>query len=165
MTIEIEEEVEVSFDFDYKKLMETVVNAALDYVKCPYEALVNILLTDNEAIREINRDNRGIDSATDVLSFPNAEYETPADFETLEETQTDVFHPESGELMLGDIVISIDRVSSQAEEYGHSQERELGFLVAHSILHLCGYDHMEEGEREIMEQKQREIMDMVHLYR
>lgn len=165
MTITIEEEVEIPFSFEYKPLIENVVNVALDYVGCPYEAEVHVLLTDNDAIHEINKENRGVDAPTDVLSFPYAEYETPADFDRLEEEQPDVFHPETGELMLGDIVISVDRVLSQATEYGHSNERELGFLIAHSILHLCGYDHMEEDEREVMEQKQREIMDLLKLYR
>lgn len=165
MTIHIEEEVKVPFSFDYNALIEKVINASLDYVECPYEAEVNVLLTDNAAIHEINLENREVDAPTDVLSFPNAEYETPADFDTLEDEQPEVFHPESGELMLGDIVISVEKVQAQAKEYGHSEERELGFLIAHSILHLCGFDHMEENEREVMEQKQREIMDTIALYR
>lgn len=165
MTIHIEEEVKVPFSFDYNALIEKVINASLDYVECPYEAEVNVLLTDNASIHEINLENREVDAPTDVLSFPNAEYETPADFDTLEDEQPEVFHPESGELMLGDIVISVEKVQAQAKEYGHSEERELGFLIAHSILHLCGFDHMEENEREVMEQKQREIMDTIALYR
>lgn len=165
MTIHIEEEVKVPFSFDYNALIEKVINASLDYVECPYETEVNVLLTDNAAIHEINLENREVDAPTDVLSFPNAEYETPADFDTLEDEQPEVFHPESGELMLGDIVISVEKVQAQAKEYGHSEERELGFLIAHSILHLCGFDHMEENEREVMEQKQREIMDTIALYR
>lgn len=126
---------------------------------------MNVLFTDNASIREINRENRDIDAPTDVLSFPIGEYPVPGQFDTLEEEQPDVFHPDTGELMLGDIVISVERVMSQAEEYGHSAERELGFLLAHSILHLCGYDHMEEEERLEMEEKQRQIMDALELYR
>lgn len=165
MTIHIEEETNVPFSFDYKALIQKVINASLDYVECPYEAEVSVLLTDNAAIHEINLENREVDAPTDVLSFPNAEYEEPADFDTLEEEQPEVFHPESGELMLGDIVISVEKVQAQAKEYGHSEERELGFLVAHSILHLCGFDHMEPKDQELMEQKQREIMDTIALYR
>ncbi len=71
----------------------------------------------------------------------------------------DYFNPETGELMLGDIVISVDKVEEQAEKYGHSQTRELAFLVAHSMLHLCGYDHMEDGERAVMEQRQADILE------
>lgn len=165
MTIHIEEETNVPFSFDYQALIQKVINASLDYVECPYEVEVSVLLTDNAAIHEINLENREVDAPTDVLSFPNAEYEEPADFDTLEEEQPEVFHPESGELMLGDIVISVEKVQAQAKEYGHSEERELGFLVAHSILHLCGFDHMEPKDQELMEQKQREIMDTIALYR
>lgn len=165
MTIHIEEETSIPFAFDYCALTERVVLGALDYIACPYEAEVNVLFTDNASIREINRENRDIDAPTDVLSFPIGEYPVPGQFDTLEEEQPDVFHPDTGELMLGDIVISVERVMSQAEEYGHSAERELGFLLAHSILHLCGYDHMEEEERLEMEEKQRQIMDTLKLYR
>lgn len=165
MTITIEEEAKIPFSFDYKELTERVINGALDYIECPYEAEVNVLFTDNASIQEINRENREIDAPTDVLSFPIAEYPVPGDFDTLEEEQPEVFHPETGELMLGDIVISVERVLSQAEEFGHSEERELGFLLAHSVLHLCGYDHMEEEERLVMEEKQRQIMDALKIYR
>lgn len=165
MTIHIEEEVSIPFSFDYKSLTDRVINGALDYVECPYEAEVNVLFTDNESIQEINRENREIDAPTDVLSFPNAEFSVPAEFDDLEDTQPEVFHPDSGELMLGDIVISVEKVLAQAEEFGHSIERELGFLLAHSVLHLCGFDHMEEEERVVMEDMQRQIMDMLQIYR
>lgn len=165
MTIQIEEEVEIPFSFDYTELTERVINSALDYLECPYEAEINVLFTDNESIREINRENREIDAPTDVLSFPLGEYPVPGKFDDLEEEQPDVFHPDTGELMLGDIVISVERVLSQAEEYGHSVERELAFLLAHSMLHLCGFDHMEEEERLVMEEKQRQMMDVLKIYR
>ncbi|MBQ8799354.1 MAG: rRNA maturation RNase YbeY [Lachnospiraceae bacterium] len=165
MTITIEEETKVPFTFDYTALTELVINGTLDFVECPYEAEVNVLFTDNDSIREINRENREIDAPTDVLSFPIGEYPVPGFFDDLEEEQPEVFHPDTGELMLGDIVISVERVVSQAEEFGHSIERELGFLLAHSVLHLCGFDHMEEEERMIMEEKQRQIMDMLKIYR
>lgn len=165
MTIQIEREVELPFEFDYEDLIHNVIEAAMDYEKCPYEAEITIVLTDNDSIREINREYRQIDAPTDVLSFPAVDYAQPADFTALEEDSFDYFNPDTGELMLGDIVISIDRVLAQAEEYGHSQERELGFLVAHSMLHLFGYDHMEEEERAVMEQKQREILEGMGLSR
>lgn len=165
MTITIEEEAKIPFSFDYKELTERVINGALDFIECPYEAEVSVLFTDNVSIREINRDNRDIDAPTDVLSFPIGEYPVPGDFDTLEDEQPEVFHPETGELMLGDIVISVEKVVSQAEEFGHSEERELGFLLAHSVLHLCGFDHMEEEERFVMEEKQRQIMDTLKIYR
>ena len=157
MTIRIENEYEGTMPDNYEEIINQVVEEACDYVECPYETAVDVLLTDNKAIHEINLDQRGIDRPTDVLSFPMTEYPEPADFEEIEETGC--FDPESGELMLGDIVISIDKVYAQAEEFGHSPKREIAFLTAHSMLHLFGYDHMEEEERLVMEQKQKEILE------
>ena len=128
-------------------------------MECPYDAEVNVLLTDNQGIRQINLDMRQIDSPTDVLSFPMCDFETPGDFSGLEETPEEYFNPDTGELMLGDIVISVEKVKEQALKYGHSETRELAFLVAHSMLHLSGYDHMEEEERLRMEDMQREILE------
>ena len=147
MTITIEYEAEKQLDLPYEDIIRDVVNESLDYEKCPYEAEVNVILTDNQAIQEINREHRQIDAPTDVLSFPMVDYEAPSDFDHVEDAVEDYFNPETGELMLGDIVISVDKVEEQAEKYGHSQTRELAFLVAHSMLHLCGYDHREEEER------------------
>ncbi|MDE7426085.1 MAG: rRNA maturation RNase YbeY [Lachnospiraceae bacterium] len=164
MTFHFEYEAGKKLEFDYESLIKKVILAVLDYEGCPYEAEVNIVLTDNEEIHKINREYRQIDSPTDVLSFPMIEYETPGDFSKIEEDMS-VFHPETGELLLGDIMISVDKIIEQATEYGHSLERELGFLVAHSMLHLCGYDHIKENEREVMESKQKEIMKQISLYR
>lgn len=168
MTLDIQYETEKKIPTDYESLITKVVNAALDYANCPYEVELNVTLMDNEEIHKINQEFRGIDRPTDVLSFPMLDYETPGDFSKLEENEEimdDCFNPETGELLLGDIVISVEKVISQAEEYGHSVERELGFLIAHSMLHLFGYDHMEDEERVIMEQKQEEIMQLVQLSR
>lgn len=164
MTVHFEYEAEKEFEFDYQSLMRRVMEQVLEYERCPYEVEVNVVITDNAEIQKVNSEYREIDRATDVLSFPMVEYERPGDFSKVEEDEM-LFHPETGELMLGDIMISIDKVYAQAEEFGHSVERELGFLTAHSMLHLCGYDHMEEEERQVMEAKQREIMDLLQLYR
>lgn len=158
MNIEIEYTYPEIVVPDYETIIKRVVEAALDYEKCPYESQVYVLLTDNEEIHEINREHRKIDRPTDVLSFPMVTYLTPADFSDLEEREPDGFHPETGELILGDILISMDKVKEQANEYGHSTVRELAFLVAHSMLHLMGYDHMGEEERKVMEEKQEEIL-------
>ncbi len=160
MTINIEYEAEEKLDLPWEEIIQKVVLAALDYEGCPYEAEVNVVLTDNEEIRRLNREYRDIDRPTDVLSFPMVEYEKPSDFSHVEEEYADCFNPETGELMLGDIILSVDKIKEQAESYGHSQTRELAFLVAHSMLHLCGYDHMEEAEREEMERRQREILEV-----
>ncbi len=165
MTINIEKEVALTFDFDENVYVEKVILAALDYVECPYEAEVNVLFTDDAGIHEMNQEYRGIDRPTDVLSFPMVSYEIPGNFDSLEEEQEECFHPETGELLLGDIVLSYDKIKEQAKEYGHTELRELCFLVAHSMLHLAGFDHMEEKEREQMEQMQREILDQLGILR
>lgn len=165
MSLNIEYETDIKLDLDYETIIKEVVEKALDLEGCPYEVELNVILTDNEGIREINRDYREIDAPTDVLSFPLIDYVTPSDFSHVEEDTDSYFNPESGELLLGDIIISVEKVISQAEEFGHSQKRELAFLVAHSMMHLFGHDHMEEEERLIMEQKQEHVLDELKIYR
>lgn len=165
MTINIENEATEELSFDYRTLIGQVIEKALDYEDCPYEAEINVVLTNNEGIHEINQRFRQIDAPTDVLSFPMVEYKEPSDFSEVEDYVEDYFNPETGELMLGDIMISIDKVKEQAVSYGHSLERELAFLTAHSMLHLCGYDHMVEEERIVMEQKQKEILELLNITR
>ncbi len=163
-SIYYEEEGSICLPFDSEPTARTVIEEALEYEGCPYETEVNLLLTTDEEIHAMNREFRQIDAPTDVLSFPMLEYEAPGDFSGFEDQEAS-FHPESGELLLGDIVISKDKVLKQAEEYGHSPKREFAFLIAHSMLHLFGYDHMEEGERLVMEQKQRDILEHVGILR
>lgn len=163
-SIYYEEEGGIRLPFDPEPVARTVIEEALEYEGCPFEAEVNLLLTTDEEIHAMNREFRQIDAPTDVLSFPMLEYQVPGDFSGFEEAE-DAFNPESGELLLGDIVISKDKVLRQAEEYGHSPKREFAFLIAHSMLHLFGYDHMEEDEHLVMEQKQREILEHVGILR
>ena len=165
MTFYIENETNVEFDFPLQEIADKVILRVLDTEGCPYETQVNILLTDNEGIKEYNLNYRGIDRETDVLSFPNIDYESPSNFSNLEEFQADYFDPDSGELILGDIILSVDRIKEQAIEYGHSQKREYAFLIAHSMLHLCGYDHMEEAEAKRMEDKQKAVLDFLGITR
>ena len=164
MSLYLEEEGDIDLPLNTRETAELVIEAALDYAECPYEVEVNLLLTTDEEIRKMNQQFRQLDRSTDVLSFPMQEYESPGDFSRFEE-DADAFHPETGELMLGDIVISKEKVLAQAEAYGHSPLREYAFLIAHSMLHLFGYDHMEDGERLLMEQKQREILEKVQILR
>lgn len=164
MRIYLENEGDLQLDLSYEELINTVAEAVLDYEECPYEAQAEVLLTSGDAIREINKEFRQIDKPTDVLSFPMVDFSEPAGYDILE-TDDSYFDPETGELMLGNIVISKERVISQAEEYGHSIKREFSFLIAHSMLHLLGYDHMEEDERAVMEAKQREILDRLGITR
>ena len=165
MTLYAENETEISFPFSVEETATAVINAVLDAEECPYEATVNLLLTDNAGIREYNRQYREIDRETDVLSFPNLDFDKPGDFSRVEEKEADYFDPDSGELILGDIIISVDKVIEQAENYGHAKKREFAFLVAHSMLHLCGYDHMEDDERIVMEEKQEKILQELGITR
>lgn len=164
MTIYFEEEGGLKLDLECETLAETVVEGVLDYEKCPYEAEVNLLLTMNKEIQEMNAEFRHIDRATDVLSFPMIDYEKAGEFAFLEGDDS-YFNCDTGELMLGDIVISKEKVIAQAEEYGHTIKREYAFLIAHSMLHLLGYDHMEEQERLEMERKQKEILEQLGITR
>lgn len=164
MTIFIESECEVAFDFDYEKVAKDVVNQAIEYMNFPFEAEVSITLTDDSGIQVINKEFRKIDSPTDVLSFPMIEYNAPGDFSSIEEND-DLFNPETGEVILGDIVLNVPRIYKQAEEYGHSNLREYAFLITHSMLHLFGFDHMTDNDAAVMENKQREILDELNITR
>lgn len=165
MTFYVENETKLELPFDAEKIATQVIEDAIEYEGCPYEAEVSVLLTDNENIHAMNKEYRNVDRPTDVLSFPNVDYESPADFSRLEDSEADYFNPDSGELCLGTIVISIEKVYEQAEEYGHSPLREYAFLVAHSMLHLFGYDHMEADEAAVMEKKQEEILQRLGITR
>lgn len=164
MRIYLENEEGPELDLDYMEIANLVTEGVLDYENCPYESQVELLLTNNAEIQRINNEFRGIDRPTDVLSFPMIEYDSPADFSSVEEDDSN-FDMETGELILGNIVISKEKVIAQAEEYGHSVKREFAFLIAHSMLHLLGYDHMEDGERLVMEEKQRNILDNLGITR
>jgi probable rRNA maturation factor len=169
INIECEAEEKLNFDFDYEETIKSVIEKSCDYVQCPYEAEVSVTLTDNDGIKQINKEFRNIDNPTDVLSFPLLDYETPADFKFLDgeddEIVSEYFNPDSGELVLGDIIISVEKVKEQSEKFGHSDRRELAFLVAHSMMHLFGYDHMESDEAAVMEKKQAEVLDMLGISR
>jgi len=163
--VEYDEGVEDDFPFGSEDIVRQVAEAVLASEGCPYEVCVNVLVTDNEGIRQFNRQYREIDRATDVLSFPNLDFEEAGHFAVPEERRADYFDPESGELVLGDIILSADKVREQAAEYGHSLKREFAFLVAHSMLHLCGYDHVEEEEATVMEKKQAEVLSKLGITR
>lgn len=165
MTSYVENETNTEFPFDVEQLLIALMNEVLEREGCPYEAQVNLLLTDNDGIRQYNNEYRQIDRPTDVLSFPMIAFEREGDFSAAEETEADCFEPESGELLLGDIVISVDKVKEQAIQFGHSEKREFAFLVTHSLLHLCGYDHMEPDEAEVMEKKQNDILSFLGITR
>lgn len=164
MTIQIDYETDRQLDIDYTALANKVAQQILDSENCPYEASVNLVITDNEEIKRVNAEFRNINAPTDVLSFPMIPFETPADYSVVED-QDEYFDLDTDELLLGDVMISVDRVFSQAEEYGHSTEREFSFLFAHSMLHLLGYDHMEPDEAAVMEKKQAQALEVLRIRR
>ncbi len=165
MTFHLECEVEPKFSFPYEELAKEVIEACMEAEDFPYEAEVNLTLVDDAAIQEINASYRQIDRATDVLSFPLLDYDAPGDFSKVEDLMGDNINPDTGEVMLGDIVISVDHVREQAKEYGHSEKREYAFLIVHSMLHLFGYDHMEPEEAQEMQEHQRKILDYLKITR
>lgn len=165
MTILVENEAKKELDFDYEEVIKNVLEKTIEIEDCPYEIEVNVLLTGNEEIHEANREFRGIDRPTDVLSFPMVDYNSPSDFSLVDKSPECYLNPETDELLLGDIMISVDKVYEQAEEYGHSRKREFAFLIAHSMLHLLGYDHIEDEERMVMETKQEAILEALGITR
>ena len=148
------EQEKLPVTYKLKMLVREAVEATLDLENYQNTAEVSITFTDNESIHKLNAKYRGVDRPTDVLSFPLFDYEGTSEEPPVDEMMN----------MLGDIVISLERASEQAEEFGHSFEREVAFLTAHSMLHLLGYDHElgEEEDRE-MREKQNIVMDMLGL--
>ena len=165
MTSYVENETDVSFPLTMQEILEQIMETVLETENCPYETTVNLLLTDRNGIREYNREYRDLDKETDVLSFPNIPFVKAGDFTIVEEDEAAYFDPDSGELVLGDIILSADHVAAQAQEYGHSLLREFAFLIAHSMFHLCGYDHMTPQEATIMERKQEEVLEQLKITR
>ncbi len=154
----LENETDIEIDQRQIDELNRVCDAVLKMEECNFDGEISFTFTDNEGIREINREYRQIDRATDVLSFPMLEFcgeEIDAEFET-----------ENGLVVLGDIVISLERAKEQATELNHSMRRELAFLTAHSMLHLLGYDHVDdpEGER-VMIEKQNVILNELGITR
>ena len=165
MSLAIEKEAEVTFDFDYETLAKDVISFTMEHEHFPFEAEISLTLTDNEGIWKVNKELREIDRPTDVLSYPLLEDDVPGDLSQIENQTDECLNPDTGEILLGDIIISVDKVREQAEEYGHSMQREFAFLIVHSMLHLFGYDHMEEQEAAVMEGKQREILECLNILR
>lgn len=165
MTVTIEAETTLPFDFDCFSLAREVIAYALAQEGFPYEAEVGLCLTDNASIQRINRKYRDLDRPTDVLSFPMLQYPSPGDFSVLAEEMEGNFNPDTEEALLGDIILSVPKVLEQANAYGHSARREYAFLIVHSVLHLLGYDHMTPEDAACMEQKQEAILTAMHIVR
>ena len=146
------------FSFHYKELAKRVIRHILTTEGFPCEAEVFVMITDDKGIRSINLSERGIDASTDVLSFPLAEYDSPKDWGRIQQEPVRYINPETGEVMLGDIVLSYEHVFVQANRYGHTPRREYAFLITHSMLHLLGYDHELPDEQYLMEMRQDAIL-------
>ena len=138
----------------YEKIIEKVLQVCFEVESLINKKLyVEVILTNPENIRKINKEHRNIDKETDVLSFPM--------FEKEELVNLSLEHLE----VLGDIVVSIEKVKEQAEEYGHSFERELAYMLVHGFYHLLGYDHMEENDKKIMREKEEAVLTKLNIIR
>lgn len=151
--------LEIPESVEYKELIESVVETCFKVENLTKTKLyLNVILTDPETIRTTNRKYRNIDKETDVLSFPMFEKD---EIEAIISAEDD----EQIEDVLGDIMISIPRVIEQAEEYGHSVQRELAYMVVHGFYHIMGYDHMNEEEKNIMREKEENVLSKLNITR
>ncbi|NMA83300.1 MAG: rRNA maturation RNase YbeY [Epulopiscium sp.] len=165
MTIWIENSTTTKISKEIEKMIEHITETTLEEEEYPVSVEVSITFVSDEEIRDLNKEHRGIDQVTDVLSFPMIDFtEGYCSFDEIENLD-DYVNPDTEELILGDIIISLDKAQEQSIAYGHSFEREIGFLVTHSLLHLIGYDHLEHKEEKVMEEKQEIILQKVGLPR
>lgn len=155
MTVLIDNRTDWQLTPEYEKLINDVTLKCLEYEEFPADCEISVSFVTGAEIKEINSQFRHIEKETDVLSFPMLTFE--------EDEEADV--NENDEIILGDIIISVERAKEQANEYGHSLEREIAFLTAHSMFHLLGYDHMEEDEEKEMFAKQKEVLDILGVKR
>ena len=165
MILCVENEAGYSFGFDPEALALQAASVALERAGCPFAVRLDLILTDDSAIREMNRMHRGIDDATDVLSFPAFTFPAPADFDAVSEEAAYAVDRDTDTVWLGDIVISAERCEAQALAFGHSLQREFAFLVVHSVLHLIGYDHVTPGQAQVMEREQEQALEAIGLGR
>ncbi|NLP46219.1 MAG: rRNA maturation RNase YbeY [Epulopiscium sp.] len=165
MTIWMENNTTIQLPKNIKKRIQDVITIAIMEEQYPSAVEISITFVDNAEIHRLNKEYRGIDKPTDVLSFPMLNFEEVVDKSMFLECFSEYINQDTEELILGDIVISLDKAKEQSNLYGHSLEREIGFLVAHSMLHLMGYDHMTEKEEKTMNQKQEKILKVANLTR
>lgn len=173
MTIYYDNQTDYEFDFDYKKVANDVITKTLFHEQFKYDVEVSITFVNEESIREINKEYRDLDKSTDVLSFPMIEYDS--DYSRISDRKEEMYdflidvidikNPDTDEIILGDIVLCVPVIINQAKEYNHSILREYAFLIVHSMLHLLGFDHIEEDERIIMENKQNQILESLSITR
>ena len=154
VTEELVKELEHTIEFTLKE----------EDVNIPFE--ISLLFVDNDEIREINNETRNIDKETDVLSFPMLDYPKDRVFKDVYKNyEFDETYMDGEELVLGDIVLSLEKALEQSNEYNHSFKREASYLVVHSVLHLLGYDHMEEDEKKVMRKREEDILGQLDIKR
>ena len=149
-----------------EKKIKEVINFALEKEQMEHDTEVSVMLVDNEQIKEINNETRNIDKATDVLSFPMIDYPGGKVYKEVYlgyDFSDDYF--EGDNLILGDIVISLEKCEEQSKEFNHSFERECAYLIVHSVLHLLGYDHIEEDDKKKMRKREEEILEELKITR
>lgn len=149
---------------EIEEVVKSVVNKSIEYENIKKDCQVSVIFVDNDQIRDINREYRNIDSSTDVLSFPMLEYDEgrcPGDVIN-DALDIDI---DTGELVLGDIAISLERAYEQSIDYGHSFKREVAYLTVHGMMHLFGYDHEEDEDKRIMREREEGVLKLLSIER
>ena len=169
MKLWIEWEIEAPDQPEVEALISKVLEQGLTLEQIQEPVEISVTITSAEAVHEINREYRGVDRTTDVLSFPMVEYGAPA-LELNADRRNELIassdlDPDTGCYVLGDIILNYEQAGIQAEEYGHSRTREIAFLTVHSLLHLLGYDHMEEQEDAQMRMHQNAVLESLQITR
>lgn len=163
MTIWIDNENEFEVFEDYKNVIETVVKASVEEENYPSNIEVSISIVDNKEIQKLNLEFRNIDRATDVLSFPMINFNNNLNLNSVD--MKDCINIDTKEIVLGDIIISVEQARKQALEFNHSLKREIAFLTAHSMFHLMGYDHEDADEEKVMIEKQERVLSKIGITR
>lgn len=154
------------FEIDAHEFIDNVVRHVLKFEEVDIECELNVFLVDNKKIREINLEYRGIDRSTDCLSFPMLNYKKGNVFkDQYKNYEFKNYELDDGKLILGDIIISLEKANEQSIEFNHSFERETKYLLIHSLLHLLGYDHIEDSEKQIMRVREKSIIKYLKIFR
>jgi probable rRNA maturation factor len=163
MTFYVENNTSFIYDLALGEKVKNVISKTVEQEHFIYDFELNLRITNNEGIKKYNSTFRKIDKETDVLSFPNLDFKNPGEYFCLEDpvNKINYMNPDTNEVLLGDIILSYEKVIEQANVYGHSITREFCFLIAHSMLHLLGYDHIEHEDAKVMEFKQEKILELL----
>lgn len=156
----------ISLNKDFDCLINKVVRFVLEFEGVNIDSEISILFVDNREIKSINSKQRGINKETDCLSFPMLEFDNKKVFRDIYSNfEFKEYELDDGKLLLGDIVISMEMASLQSVEFGHSFEREVCYLIIHSLLHLLGYDHMDEEDKRVMRSREKEIIRNLKIFK